>query len=168
MVSAMKAAMIVAALANIAALIAILFARAASRSARSEISKALREIETLSSARASRKSASLAASQEAITGPTPEEVRRAIAGCHDFIDRLSQHPGTNPGEGVDPKADHHQTDPLFELTCPDGRTWKLFENGRVEGFPENTLVINRAHPLLVCLRSRIKMLNTSLVASDQA
>lgn len=43
---------------------------------------------------------------------------------------------------------------LFELCSPDGHVWKLYENGKIEGFPERTLVINYAAPVLDALRSR--------------
>ena len=34
--------------------------------------------------------------------------------------------------------------PLFELTGPDGHKWELYENGVLKGFPDGTIVINRA------------------------
>ena len=49
------------------------------------------------------------------------------------------------------------SEPLFTLHGPDGHVWKLFENGRVEGFPEGTVVINGAAPVLATLRSAGKV-----------
>ena len=46
-------------------------------------------------------------------------------------------------------------EPLFEVRSKDGHVWLFFEDGRTEGFPEGALVINRAWPRLVALRSRI-------------
>jgi len=34
--------------------------------------------------------------------------------------------------------------PLFRLVAPDGKTWDIFENGRISGFPEGTIVLNNA------------------------
>lgn len=41
---------------------------------------------------------------------------------------------------------------LFELRSPGGHIWRLYENGKIEGFPECTLVINYAVPILTVLR----------------
>ena len=39
-------------------------------------------------------------------------------------------------------------EPMFELRSPTGEVWKLFANGKVEGFPEGTRLTNRAAPLI--------------------
>lgn len=36
-------------------------------------------------------------------------------------------------------------EPLFELHNTDGRAWKLYEDGTAVGFPDGTLIVNRAH-----------------------
>lgn len=46
--------------------------------------------------------------------------------------------------------------PLFELRGPNGEAWTLWEDGRVAGFPDGTVVINRAKPVLDELRCRVK------------
>lgn len=61
-------------------------------------------------------------------------------------------------------VDSENTCLLFELIGQNGHIWKLYENGKIEGFPEGTVIINRAMPLLVALRSRIKDSPTSGIA----
>ena len=41
---------------------------------------------------------------------------------------------------------------LFELHGPDGHVWRLYENGRADGFPAGTIIVNKAKPLLDSLR----------------
>lgn len=36
---------------------------------------------------------------------------------------------------------------LFELRGADGHAWRLYLDGRIEGFPAGTLVVNRAPPM---------------------
>lgn len=36
---------------------------------------------------------------------------------------------------------------LFELTTPNGETYKIYLNGKTEGFPDGTLIVNHAFPL---------------------
>jgi hypothetical protein len=38
--------------------------------------------------------------------------------------------------------------PLFELLTKDGKNYKIFFDGRSEGFPQGTLIINHVFPLL--------------------
>lgn len=33
--------------------------------------------------------------------------------------------------------------PVFEVHGQDGHVWKVYENGRTEGFPEGSLILNR-------------------------
>ena len=40
---------------------------------------------------------------------------------------------------------------LFELRNGE-YTWRLYESGYVEGFPEGTVILNKARPLLATLR----------------
>ena len=35
---------------------------------------------------------------------------------------------------------------LYELHAPDGHTWRLYLDGRTEGFPDGTVVNNHALP----------------------
>jgi hypothetical protein len=37
---------------------------------------------------------------------------------------------------------------LFELRGPDGQMWRLYLDGRIEGFPLGTTVVNHALPLV--------------------
>ena len=46
-------------------------------------------------------------------------------------------------------------EPMFELHGPDGHIWRLFENGRAEGFPVGTTLINGSSLMLYGLRSHI-------------
>lgn len=56
--------------------------------------------------------------------------------------------------------------PLFELRGPDGKTWMLYEDGTATGFPDGTVIVNRARPQLDSLRGRIKQLDGSLIADE--
>ena len=49
-----------------------------------------------------------------------------------------------------------EAEPLFELRGPGGQLWKLFANGRCDGFPSGTLVINRAAPPVHVLHAVIR------------
>ncbi len=57
--------------------------------------------------------------------------------------------------------------PLFELHGKDGHMWKIYEDGRATGFPDGTLVVNKARGELNSLRTRIKQLPTSGVTDEQ-
>ena len=48
-----------------------------------------------------------------------------------------------------------EAEPLFELRGPDGHIWRLFENGRAEGFPEGTVIRNNAIRVLGLLRASL-------------
>lgn len=54
--------------------------------------------------------------------------------------------------------------PLFVLHGPDGHVWRIYENGRYEGFPEGTSIENWALPTLNALRSRIIKFDATLVS----
>lgn len=54
--------------------------------------------------------------------------------------------------------------PMFELHAPDGQRWALYADGRSEGFPEGTILINRALPLLSALCGKQQI--PSLVRAD--
>ena len=56
---------------------------------------------------------------------------------------------------------------LFELRGPDAQEWRLYENGRVTGFPEGTIVVNRAKPLLDSMRGE-KQVPGARVSDQQA
>lgn len=58
--------------------------------------------------------------------------------------------------------------PLFELIAPDGNTLRIFGSGRCDGFPEGTLIINHARPLLDALRcSAQKQIGSPSVTAEQ-
>jgi len=45
--------------------------------------------------------------------------------------------------------------PIFEVMNKDlSQHFKIYENGRIEGFPEGMLIINRIYPLLNKLRAK--------------
>lgn len=56
---------------------------------------------------------------------------------------------------------------LFELRGPNGQEWRLYENGRATGFPEGTVIVNRAKPLLDSMRGE-KQVPGAGVADKQA
>ncbi len=45
---------------------------------------------------------------------------------------------------------------LFELRGPDGHVWRLYLDGRVEGFAEGTTVVNHSLPLVLQLVGKVK------------
>lgn len=55
-------------------------------------------------------------------------------------------------------------EPLFELHGKDGHKWLLYEDGRVTGFPEGTLVVNRARGRL----SALLCLTRALIGNSNA
>ena len=57
--------------------------------------------------------------------------------------------------------------PTFELHGPDGKTWMIYEDGTTTGFPDGTVIVNRAKPQLDLLRGRIKELEAALIADKQ-
>lgn len=57
--------------------------------------------------------------------------------------------------------------PTFELLGPDGKTWMLYEDGTATGFPDGTVIVNRAKAQLDLLRGRIKKLEATLIADKQ-
>ena len=57
--------------------------------------------------------------------------------------------------------------PLFELRDRDGNAWMLYEDGRITGFPDGTVIVNRARPAFDLFRGRIKQLQTPLVTDKQ-
>lgn len=56
--------------------------------------------------------------------------------------------------------------PIFELHGPDGKTWMLYEDGTATGFPEGTVIVNRAMPLLDLLRGWIKKLGGPSITNE--
>ena len=71
---------------------------------------------------------------------------------------LSGGSGQAASPGVSEKGNNL---PLFELHGPSGHIWKLFEDGRKEGFPPGTVILNYARPLLASLRGRIMNLESA-------
>lgn len=57
-------------------------------------------------------------------------------------------------------------EPLFELHGQDGHKWLIYENGEAIGFPDGTVIVNRARPLLDAFRclAREKLLPTTGVS----
>ena len=56
--------------------------------------------------------------------------------------------------------------PLFELHGQNGHVWLIYENGEISGFPDGTLIVNRARPLLDSFRPLVwkKFLPTASVS----
>ena len=40
---------------------------------------------------------------------------------------------------------------LYEMRGPDGHVWRVNLDGRIEGFPDGTVILNRAIPLVDAL-----------------
>ena len=53
---------------------------------------------------------------------------------------------------------------LFELRGPDGQEWRLYLDGRVEGFPPGTALVNRALPLVSRLVGEVNKQAVALTA----
>ena len=53
---------------------------------------------------------------------------------------------------------------LFELRGADGHTWRIYLDGRAEGFPPGTLVVNHALPLVSRLVGEVEKQAISLAA----
>ncbi len=53
---------------------------------------------------------------------------------------------------------------LFELRGPDGEGWMLYEDGIATGFPDSTVIVNRAKPQFDLLRGRIKEIEAAVNA----
>lgn len=53
---------------------------------------------------------------------------------------------------------------LFELLGPDGQVWRLYMNGRAEGFPPGTVVTNHALPLTYRVLGEVKKQTIPLTA----
>jgi hypothetical protein len=58
------------------------------------------------------------------------------------------------------------TEPMFEVHSREGHVWKIYESGRIDGFPRDVWIINRLFPLLSALRSGIMYPHT-IAVSDQ-
>lgn len=52
-----------------------------------------------------------------------------------------------PPSGVAERSDVNGDELLFELRGPDGQVWRLYLDGRADGFPAGTIIENRAFPL---------------------
>ena len=53
---------------------------------------------------------------------------------------------------------------LFELRGPDGHVWRLYLDGRTEGFPAGTVVSNFALPAHARMVGKMKEQSVSLAA----
>ncbi len=53
---------------------------------------------------------------------------------------------------------------LFELRGPSGEVWRLYLDGRAEGFPEGTVVANHALPLASRMLGEVNKQPVSLPA----
>lgn len=53
---------------------------------------------------------------------------------------------------------------LFELRGTDGHAWRLYMDGRIEGFPIGTLVANHALPLVSRLVGEVEKQTVPLAA----
>ncbi|OJW95509.1 hypothetical protein [Thiobacillus sp. 65-1402] len=80
-----------------------------------------------------------------------------VSGLRGFSRRSARLPGWGSGD----------QNPLFELRGPDGAVWMLYEDGRATGFPDGTVIVNRAKPQLDLLRGRIKKFEAALISDQQ-
>lgn len=49
-------------------------------------------------------------------------------------------------EITDIPSDIYQADrPIFEVMGPDGHMYRIWSHGKIEGFPEGSIVLNRIH-----------------------
>lgn len=46
-------------------------------------------------------------------------------------------------------------DPIFEAVLPT-HAWRIYADGRTEGFPRETVIINRIMPIMAALQARIE------------
>jgi hypothetical protein len=53
---------------------------------------------------------------------------------------------------------------LFELHGPDGQVWRVYLDGRVQGFPPGTKVVNHALPAVNRLIGEVKPQRVGLAA----
>ncbi len=74
---------------------------------------------------------------------------------------MPQGPCGLPGWGSDDQ------NPLFELHGPDGQKWALYEDGTATGFPDGTVIVNRAIPRINLLLGWIEKLKAALVSGRQ-
>lgn len=52
----------------------------------------------------------------------------------------------------------------FEVKSPDGHVWKIYADGRIEGFPEGSVIFNRIPAFVYGLLNRAESCPTSKVA----
>lgn len=57
-----------------------------------------------------------------------------------------------PPAGVAERNDVNGDELLFELRGPDGQVWRLYLDGRTDGFPAGTLIENYAFPRWMALK----------------
>lgn len=55
---------------------------------------------------------------------------------------------------------------LFELHGPEGQIWRLYLDGRVEGFPAGTLVVNSCLPAMARMVGEVRREGISLPAEQ--
>jgi len=55
------------------------------------------------------------------------------------------------------------TEAIFEVHSRDGHTWKIYENGKIEGFPRDVWIVNNIFLRLCSLRSGIMYPDTVVV-----
>ena len=56
--------------------------------------------------------------------------------------------------------------PLFDLHGTDEQRWALYEDGTATGFPEGTVIVNRAITRIYSLLGRIEKLNRTLISDE--
>ena len=71
-----------------------------------------------------------------------------------------------PPAGVADGDNMNGNELLFELRSPNGQVWRLYLDGRADGFPAGTAIENRAHPLWCALAGEIRK-QTTLDVSAQ-
>lgn len=52
--------------------------------------------------------------------------------------------------------------PIVELRTPDGKSVKVWVDGRVEGMPEGTVIVNHAMPIFTSLLANVTIAEHAL------
>ena len=82
-------------------------------------------------------------------------------------DLSAQRPATEGSEVERRVGGAGDQNPWFELRGPGGEVWMLYKDGTATGFPEGTLIVNRAISQFYLLLGRIKQLEAALIADQQ-
>lgn len=71
-----------------------------------------------------------------------------------------------PPAGVAERSDVNGDELLFELRSPSGEVWRLYLDGRADGFPAGTLIENYAFPRWMALKGEGFEKITCIISSN--